>query len=179
MDVQDQKVQQLDVNLIQPNPHQPRKHLDQEDLDELMESINIHGVLEPIVLAHTPAGYQIIAGERRWRAAKAAGLPKEGDEELFALLREKDVPGLAAACANLPEPYRSALLALPDLYGDARVLTQAKARLPDLPVVSEALQTLSRLAELLADLPVDFDLSDLRGYHYHTGVVFAAYAPGR
>ena len=75
MDVQDQKVQQLDVNLIQPNPHQPRKHLDQEDLDELMESINIHGVLEPIVLAHTPAGYQIIAGERRWRAAKAAGLP--------------------------------------------------------------------------------------------------------
>lgn len=75
MDVQDQKVQQLDVNLIQPNPHQPRKHLDQEDLDELMESINIHGVLEPIVLAHTPAGYQIIAGERRWRAAKAVGLP--------------------------------------------------------------------------------------------------------
>ncbi len=110
--------------------------------------------------------------------AKAAGLPKEGDEELFALLREKDVPGLAAACATLPEPYRSALLALPDLYGDARVLAQAKARLPDLPAVSEALQTLSRLAELLADLPVDFDLSDLRGYHYHTGVVFAAYAPG-
>lgn len=74
MDIKDQKVQQLDVNLIQPNPHQPRKHLDQDDLNDLMESINIHGVLEPIVLAHTPAGYQIIAGERRWRAAKAAGL---------------------------------------------------------------------------------------------------------
>ena len=39
-----------------------------------MESIKIHGVLEPIVIAHTPAGYQIIAGERRWRASKAAGL---------------------------------------------------------------------------------------------------------
>jgi ParB family chromosome partitioning protein len=70
----DQKVQQLDINLIQPNPHQPRKHLDVEELTELVESIKIHGILEPIVIAHTPAGYQIIAGERRWRAAKDAGL---------------------------------------------------------------------------------------------------------
>jgi len=70
----DQKVQNLDIQLIQPNPHQPRKHLDAEELQDLVESIKIHGVLEPIVIAHTPAGYQIIAGERRWRASKAAGL---------------------------------------------------------------------------------------------------------
>ncbi len=68
-------IQELDVNQIQPNPHQPRKHLDPEELNDLMESIKLHGVLEPIVIAHTPAGYQIIAGERRWRATKKAGLP--------------------------------------------------------------------------------------------------------
>ena len=69
-----QQVHQIEVNLIQPNPHQPRKHLDVDDLNDLADSIKIHGVLEPIVVAHTPAGYQIIAGERRWRAAKKAGL---------------------------------------------------------------------------------------------------------
>lgn len=69
-----QQVHQIEVNLIQPNPHQPRKHLDVDDLNDLADSIKIHGVLEPIVVAHTPAGYQIIAGERRWRAAQSAGL---------------------------------------------------------------------------------------------------------
>ncbi len=72
--IPDQKVENLDIQLIQPNPHQPRKHLDADDLQDLVDSIKVHGVLEPIVLAHTPAGYQIIAGERRWRASKAAGL---------------------------------------------------------------------------------------------------------
>lgn len=69
-----QIVQDLDINLIQPNPHQPRKHIQPEELQDLMDSIKIHGVLEPIVVAHTPAGYQIIAGERRWRASVKAGL---------------------------------------------------------------------------------------------------------
>lgn len=70
----DQQVKALDINLIQPNPHQPRKHIQPEELQDLVDSIKIHGVLEPIVVAHTPAGYQIIAGERRWRASKLAGL---------------------------------------------------------------------------------------------------------
>jgi ParB family chromosome partitioning protein len=69
-------IQELPVNMIQPNPHQPRKHIDPAELDDLMQSIKQHGILEPIVIAHTPAGYQIIAGERRWRAAKKAGLEK-------------------------------------------------------------------------------------------------------
>lgn len=67
-------IQHLDLNLIQPNPHQPRKHLQPDELQDLVDSIKIHGVLEPIVIAHTPAGYQIIAGERRWRASQKAGL---------------------------------------------------------------------------------------------------------
>lgn len=69
-------IQELPVNMIQPNPHQPRKHIDPAELDDLMQSIKQHGILEPIVIAHTPAGYQIIAGERRWRAAQKAGLEK-------------------------------------------------------------------------------------------------------
>lgn len=69
-------VQYLPLNQLQPNPFQPRGHMHQDDLDELVESIKTYGILEPLIIAHTPAGYQIIAGERRWRAAKLAGLEK-------------------------------------------------------------------------------------------------------
>jgi ParB family chromosome partitioning protein len=64
----------LDIDLLQPNPLQPRGVISPESLVELIDSIREHGILEPIVVAHTPAGYQIIAGERRWRASKAAAL---------------------------------------------------------------------------------------------------------
>lgn len=70
-----QQVIQLPIDNLEPNPHQPRGTMDLKDLEELVASIRQHGILEPIVAAHTPAGYQIIAGERRWRAAKIAGLP--------------------------------------------------------------------------------------------------------
>ncbi len=64
----------LPVNQLQPNPLQPRGKVIAEQLDELVQSVKQYGILEPIIVAHTPAGYQIIAGERRWRAAKQAGL---------------------------------------------------------------------------------------------------------
>lgn len=64
----------LPLNQLQPNPLQPRGKMNKEELEELVSSVKLYGVLEPIVVAHTPAGYQIIAGERRWRAAKLAGL---------------------------------------------------------------------------------------------------------
>lgn len=64
----------LDINLLQPNPLQVRSLIKSESLVDLVESIKTHGILEPIVVAKTPAGYQIIAGERRWRAAKIVGL---------------------------------------------------------------------------------------------------------
>ena len=65
---------QLDHSAISPNPLQPRGAIAPNSLKELAESIKANGILEPIVVADTPAGYQIIAGERRWRAAKLAGL---------------------------------------------------------------------------------------------------------
>ncbi len=66
---------QIPISHLQPNPHQPRaEKLDPFVLQELMVSIQQHGILEPLVVAKTPVGYQIIAGERRWMAAKKAGL---------------------------------------------------------------------------------------------------------
>src|SRR5689334_3922520 len=67
---------ELDLSLLQPNPLQPRGLISPESLTDLVNSIREQGILEPIVVAETPAGYQIIAGERRWRAAKILGLIK-------------------------------------------------------------------------------------------------------
>jgi len=66
--------QKLPLDQLQPNPFQPRDKIKKEGLEELVQSIKMHGVLEPLVVAQTPAGFQIIAGERRWRASKEAGL---------------------------------------------------------------------------------------------------------
>lgn len=70
----DNQVLHLDIDLIQPNPLQPRGLIAPDSLSELSSSIKEHGIIEPLVVAKTPAGYQIIAGERRWRASKLAGL---------------------------------------------------------------------------------------------------------
>lgn len=72
----DAQITYLDINILQPNPLQPRGLITPESLADLVESIREHGILEPLVVAETPAGYQIIAGERRWRAAKVIGLEK-------------------------------------------------------------------------------------------------------
>lgn len=69
-------IHELEIDLIQPNPLQPRGNILPNSVTDLVESIKEHGILEPLVIAHTPAGYQIIAGERRWRASKILGLKK-------------------------------------------------------------------------------------------------------
>lgn len=74
MNGQTQQVIQLPVDELQANPLQPRGVVTPESLVDLIDSIREHGILEPLVVAKTPAGYQIVAGERRWRAAKHAGL---------------------------------------------------------------------------------------------------------
>lgn len=70
-------VTEMDVDKIFPNPNQPRKHFDEEALQELASSIKLHGVIQPLVVNKTDDGtYMIIAGERRWRASKLAGMSK-------------------------------------------------------------------------------------------------------
>ncbi len=69
-----QQILHLEIEMIQPNPLQPRGLISPDSLKDLASSIREHGIIEPLVVAKTPAGYQIIAGERRWRASKIAGL---------------------------------------------------------------------------------------------------------
>lgn len=64
------QITQIPTNQLEPNPLQPRGIISPESVSELVESIKEHGILEPLIIAKTPAGYQIIAGERRWRAAR-------------------------------------------------------------------------------------------------------------
>jgi len=84
-----EEVVQIEVNQLQPNPLQPRGAITPESLVDLVDSIREHGILEPLVVAKTPAGYQIIAGERRWRAAKLAGLT-----HVPAIIRETSPKGM-------------------------------------------------------------------------------------
>jgi len=68
-------VTEVSIGSIRPNPHQPRASIRDQDLVELAASIEEHGIIQPLVVSGTPDGYQLIAGERRWRAARLAGLP--------------------------------------------------------------------------------------------------------
>jgi len=74
---------------------------------------------------------------------------------------------------------REAFAALPQLYGDRSVLAEARARLPQLTSVQAALDTLERIDQGLGKVDAAYDLAELRGYGYHSGVVFAAYTGGR
>ena len=65
---------ELEVDRIVPNPSQPRERFDQSDLEDLAESIRGAGLLQPVLVKEAGSGYELIAGERRWRAAKLAGL---------------------------------------------------------------------------------------------------------
>jgi len=107
--------------------------------------------------------------------AQKAGLLPEREEALFDCLQAKDLPGLRELLANVAEPLRLALFVLPTLYGGPEVLTRARQILPPDTEIQIALDDLEQLSMRLAGLPISFDLADLRGYHYHSGVVFAAY----
>lgn len=69
-------VNEVSVEQIQSNPHQPRQNFDQASLEELVDSIKEHGILQPLIVLPVKSGYQLIAGERRLRAAKMLGLKK-------------------------------------------------------------------------------------------------------
>ena len=71
------KVMYININDIKPNDNQPRKHFNEEKIQELASSIIEHGIIQPLVLRKIDnERYEIVAGERRWRAARAAGLEK-------------------------------------------------------------------------------------------------------
>ena len=79
------KLRTLKITEVEPNREQPRKTFNQESLEELAESIKTYGIIQPIVVSKQDGYFGIVAGERRWRAAKLAGL-----EEIPAIIREDD-----------------------------------------------------------------------------------------
>ena len=80
-----ENLKSLKITEVEPNREQPRKNFNQESLEELAESIKTYGVIQPIVVSKRDGYYGIVAGERRWRAAKIAGL-----EEIPAIIRDDD-----------------------------------------------------------------------------------------
>lgn len=119
--VKDNGVETIKISLIEPKSDQPRKYFDEESLNQLAESIKQHGLLQPIVVRRIGGGFfQIIAGERRWRASKLAGLT-----EIPAIIVEADDMKAAelAIVENVQRedlnPYEEAVAykALMDTYG--------------------------------------------------------------
>lgn len=80
-----EKIFKLAINEVEPNREQPRKYFEEEALEELAESIKRYGLIQPIIVTKKDGYYEIIAGERRWRASKKAGL-----KEIPAIVREDD-----------------------------------------------------------------------------------------
>ncbi len=111
---------------------------------------------------------------------KNAHISQDMETELYAVLQKKDLASLRALCSGLKKSTREALLLLPELYGDKTILQIAKERLPLHKEIALALDQLEKAGDTLSPLvdTLAFDLSDLRGYHYHTGMVFAAYSDG-
>ena len=142
---------------------------DIEILRLLCAALELAGVRNPRIDIGHVAVFRAIA--------HAARLPSELESQLFEALQKKDLPGLRDLTRRLDSRTRDALLALPDLYGGPEVLDAAAQALPAIPALTGALDTLRKLVQA-SSLPVGVDLAELRGYHYHTGVVFDAYCDG-
>jgi ParB family chromosome partitioning protein len=150
-------LRELSVELIAPNPHQPRRYFDDEALAGLAESLKTRGVLQPILVRPRPGGtYELIAGERRWRAAQIAGLelipalvrPRDDAESLeIALIENMTREDLnpveeARGCAALVEELGLSREEVGLRVGRSRVAVSNLLRLLDLP--DEVLEQLER-----------------------------------
>ena len=150
---------------------------DMESMQLMVELLKISGLNQPLSLDIGHVG--IYRG-----LADAAGLDEQQEQALFSALQRKASAEIDVLLNefNLPGTLFNMLRALAELNGDSQILGEAETLLADSPEpVQKALTTLKSLAGMLAtrlpDLRVNFDLAELRGYHYHTGVVFAAYQP--
>ena len=109
-----------------------------------------------------------------------ANINKELEHDLYAALQSKDQSTVATLANGLDASVSKALTALTELNGNVNILAEAERRLPPHIEIKQALQDLRQVSEKLSGLGVgvSFDLAELRGYHYHSGMVFAAYAQG-
>ena len=169
-----QGLTEADVSLIRPNPNQPRKSFDENALEELAASIKKHGMIMPIVVTAQPGGmYMIIAGERRYRAAKIAGLTKVpvvvreySDREIKEIslienLQREDLNPIEAANAmkQLMDEYRLTQEELAERIGKSRPAVTNTLRLLSLAPEVVSLVSAGKLsaghARALVTLPED------------------------
>jgi ATP phosphoribosyltransferase regulatory subunit len=150
---------------------------DLEVVSLLLETLAVAGVSE----VHLDLGHVAIFR----RLVQQADLQQEQEETLFEALQRKALPEIREQLQvyAVAEPLRSMFLALAELNGGQEVLGMAEQRLDvSDSEIRQALQTLSQLSAAIRqrapELSLIFDLAELRGYRYHTGVVFAAYVPG-
>jgi len=152
-----EELRNVPADLIDPNPHQPRRSFDEESLTALAASLQTRGVLQPVLVRPLPGGrYELIAGERRWRAARIAGI-----EQIPAIVRHHDDAASleiavienmaredlnpadeARACAALVEELGLTREEVGRRVGRSRVAVSNLIRLLDLP--DEALALLER-----------------------------------
>lgn len=159
---QEESLERIPIDAIRPNPRQPRGSVEEQGLEELAESIKVHGILQPVIvrpLAGT--GYELIAGERRWRAARLAGFdrvpaivrPSEDSERLELALIEnmarRDLSPVEAAqaCAALVEELGLTKEEVGRRVGRSRVAISNLIRLLDLPDEVLALLASGTLSE--------------------------------
>ena len=140
-------VRELAVELIAPNPNQPRRAIDPESLEALASSLGEQGVLQPVLVRPRAGGYELIAGERRWRAAKLAGIERipalvrpTGDAETLELalienMAREDLNPVeeARACAALAEELGLTREEIGRRVGRSRVAISNLVRLLELP----------------------------------------------
>jgi ParB family chromosome partitioning protein len=117
-DRQEDRGMTIPVHLISRSPHQPRKRFTETSLEELTESLREQGVLQPVVVRKIPNGYELIAGERRWRAAQRAGLT-----EIPAVVKEA-APADAAVLALIENLQREDLNPIEAAQAFRRLMVQ-------------------------------------------------------
>ena len=150
-------VREVEIARIRPNPAQPRQHFDEESLAELAESIRERGVLQPILVRPTEDGYELIAGERRWRAAQRARL-----HSIPALVREHDDSG-SAELALIENVQREDLNAIEEAEGYKALITRfGHGQDGVAKLVGKSRSHVANLLRLL-DLPEAVRLMLLRG----------------
>ena len=150
-------VREIEVSRIRPNPSQPRQHFSDESIDELAQSIAERGVLQPILLRPTDDGFELIAGERRWRAAQRAQL-----HTIPAIVREIDAD-TTAELALIENIQREDLNAIEEAEG-YRQLIERHSHTQDgvAKIVHKSRSHVSNLLRLL-DLPESVRQSLLKG----------------
>ena len=138
---------EIPVDQISPNPHQPRQSFNQEKLRELAASIEAHGLIQPLVVTRVGSGYQLIAGERRWRASQLAGLTtvpvivkETSPQQMLELalvenIQRADLNPLeeAEAYAHLMEEFGLTQEAVAERVGKSRTAVANIVRLLNLP----------------------------------------------